>query len=435
MYVKRIQCQNIGPIKKAVIESKLDDLGNPLPIVIVGENGSGKSTLISNIADSFFETAQRAFDNALKTNETKQGYQYFKAVSSEEIHIGEKSMFAVVELKDGEQEFQYWYKHGELSFEDFKEKAFINTVSERGWEERGSHKSIDIEKPQAEEICQKNVLCYFGPDRYEKPHWMGEKYYHDEVHISPFIRRRFSGEIINPIQVKNMSDETLKWLLDVIVDSRPNVMLTNTGWKFNHTNEQDIHLLGIARTNIEKVLSEILRMPVALGLNYRSSGGARFNIRNAGTNECIVPTLDSLSTGQSALFNMFATIVRYADQLDINKSIHLEDITGVVIIDEVELHLHTSLQREVVPKLFKLFPKVQFIISTHSPLLLLGMGAEYGEKLEIIQMPEVEKIEVEDFSEFQKAYEYISKTRKFRNDFNHLIPENLSKPLVITEGL
>lgn len=43
---------------------------------------------------------------------------------------------------------------------------------------------------------------------------------------------------------------------------------------------------------------------------------------------------------------MFSTIVRYADRNDLNKSIHLENITGIVIIDEIELHLHTSLQKK-----------------------------------------------------------------------------------------
>lgn len=42
----------------------------------------------------------------------------------------------------------------------------------------------------------------------------------------------------------------------------------------------------------------------------------------------------------------------------------------VVLIDEPENHLHPSLQREVVPSLLKAFPQVQFIVATHSPLVV-----------------------------------------------------------------
>jgi predicted ATP-binding protein involved in virulence len=45
-------------------------------------------------------------------------------------------------------------------------------------------------------------------------------------------------------------------------------------------------------------------------------------------------------------------------------------ITGIVLIDEIDLHLHARLQRELVPKLRKALPNVQFIVTTHSPLVL-----------------------------------------------------------------
>jgi energy-coupling factor transporter ATP-binding protein EcfA2 len=46
------------------------------------------------------------------------------------------------------------------------------------------------------------------------------------------------------------------------------------------------------------------------------------------------------------------------------------DIFGIVLIDEIDLHLHPSLQRALVPRLRKVFPKVQWIVTTHSPLVL-----------------------------------------------------------------
>ena len=46
------------------------------------------------------------------------------------------------------------------------------------------------------------------------------------------------------------------------------------------------------------------------------------------------------------------------------------DIFGIVLIDEIDLHLHPSLQRALIPRLRKVFPKVQWIVTTHSPLVL-----------------------------------------------------------------
>lgn len=44
--------------------------------------------------------------------------------------------------------------------------------------------------------------------------------------------------------------------------------------------------------------------------------------------------------------------------------------SGIVIIDELELHLHPSLAQEILPRLMKVFPRIQFIASTHSPVVL-----------------------------------------------------------------
>lgn len=49
------------------------------------------------------------------------------------------------------------------------------------------------------------------------------------------------------------------------------------------------------------------------------------------------------------------------------------NFTGIVIIDEIDIHLHPKMQVEFVKQLSETFPKIQFIVSTHSPIPLLGM--------------------------------------------------------------
>lgn len=52
--------------------------------------------------------------------------------------------------------------------------------------------------------------------------------------------------------------------------------------------------------------------------------------------------------------------------------------TGVVLIDEIELHMHTSWQRKVIETLKRTFPNVQFIITTHSPQVLGEVGDDFN---------------------------------------------------------
>ena len=50
---------------------------------------------------------------------------------------------------------------------------------------------------------------------------------------------------------------------------------------------------------------------------------------------------------------------------------------GIVLIDEVELHLHPSWQQSVLPTLMEIFPNVQFIVTTHSPQVLTSIAAKH----------------------------------------------------------
>lgn len=50
------------------------------------------------------------------------------------------------------------------------------------------------------------------------------------------------------------------------------------------------------------------------------------------------------------------------------------DIPGIVIVDEIDLHLHPELEQVVLQRLMKTFPSVQIIVSTHSPLVLTGVS-------------------------------------------------------------
>lgn len=431
MYIKKMVYKNVGPLGNINLDMPFNIDGSPKPVTIVGENGSGKTTFLSNIIDSFYEMAGEAFTD-VRFPDGNNTFQYYKVIGSDQIKIGEKYLYSFIQYDNS---INYIFKAGNYSFQEFKD-SFPDCPNSLNWNEKTNYKKIEVTKKQVEEIFDSNIFCYFGADRYEKPSWIGEKYYFDDSSLHPSVSAIFQGKIPNPISIKDVTEMNLQWLLDVIVDSRTDIQEINGQLSIAHNTVQDLRLLGSARLQVEKILSTIINKNVYFGLNLRNSGKSRFNIRLRESDQIVVPSLDALSTGELALFNMFSSIIRYADKLNINSSINFSDIKGIVIIDEIELHLHTTLQREVLPKLLKLFPKVQFIITSHSPLFLLGMQNDYGDDgFEIYQFPTGNRIDVEAFSEFQRAFDYMKSSQQYQQEVQNAIQDATNtKPLIITEG-
>lgn len=436
MYIKQLIYENVGPIENVNITANFTTEGNPKPILLVGENGSGKSTILSNIVDSFYEIASIEYSDACKTDGA--GHQYYKAIIPQDIHNGKSYMISGIQFQDLDYEFTYLCKSGYISVDDVRSR--LNGISMDGisWGDEHNYKGNNVKSEKVEEIFKKNVICYFGPDRYEKPNWLGDKYYEKvdaDEHLS--IKNNWKGKLENKIAVKDVTSTNLRWLMDVIADSRSDIFIKNDEIYTVHTDLNTLESFGAARKNLETIMSNILGCNIYFCFNTRNIGSSRFQIRSQESNSIISPSLDALSTGQIALFNTFATIIRYADNNDINKSINLDSIQGVVVIDEVELHLHTKMQKEVLPKLINLFPKVQFVITTHSPLFLLGMEEIFGiDGFDIYEMPTANKINVERFSEFKNAFRYFQDTKLYQVELENALKQasNGKKVLVVTEG-
>lgn len=432
MYLNNIVIKNVGPIDNIDLELEFEYDGNPKPIILVGENGSGKSTLIGTIVDSLFEFSKQSYDDIVKINKAGKS-PFFKVCSSNNIRIGESNSVSFLRFKgkNNEENF-YLEKVGNISKKDcldiLNNKYNIDSL----WSEETIFKNVTNNEKYFEREFADKSICYFPPDRYQQPYWINKNVVlKEELNM----KSKMARELNKPIVIKDVSEKNVNWLLDIIVDSRPDVFENINGTWNVEQNLQDIKLLKIARSNTEDILSEILRKKVKFGLNWRNSRDSRFNVIDSKENRVIIPTLNSLSTGEAALFNMFSTIIRYSDYSDINKSIKLYEIEGIVIIDEVELHLHSTVQNEILPRLIRKFPKVQFIITSHSPLFIMGMKDIYGENgFTIINMPDGKKISTEEFSEFNKSYNYYKETRKYKEEIQDEIDKRVGKTLIVTEG-
>ena len=140
-----------------------------------------------------------------------------------------------------------------------------------------------------------------------------------------------------------------------------------------------------------------------------------------------------MSAGETALLNLFVSILRDFDMSESDFTT-LSDIRGIVVVDEVDLYLHSVHQYNVLPALIKMFPRVQFILTSHSPLFVLGMQKLFGDDgFALYRFPEGLRISAEEFGEFKHAYRAFTETQHFIKHLRTEI-EKSQIPLLFMEG-
>ena len=85
--------------------------------------------------------------------------------------------------------------------------------------------------------------------------------------------------------------------------------------------------------------------------------------------------LDAVADGYRATFTWLCDLVAWAmlaNRIDRKTG----DIKGIVLIDEIEQHIHPSWQAELISYIRRVFPSLQIIATTHSPLVALSIGPE-----------------------------------------------------------
>lgn len=88
---------------------------------------------------------------------------------------------------------------------------------------------------------------------------------------------------------------------------------------------------------------------------------------------------------------------------------------GIVLIDELELHLHPTWQREVVEKLRSTFPKLQFIVTTHSPFIIQSIRGGELTTLDPKEFPpEYADKSIEDISETVMGVDLPQKSERYQ---------------------
>ncbi len=424
MYLKNILINNIGPISDFKYDFRFEN-NNPVPLIVIGENGKGKTILSSYIADLFIELAKKSYHNVVEVENA-----FYRVVGGSNVRSGAGNGYVLVNSKDEDKEFCYYSKCGtiDLGSESVKFSDFIKLSSVESEFSRNKLAKGIINISESVDIFDKKVLTFFPSYRNEKPNWMNLDAikYNSEYSTNEKINGVLNKEII----VEHSEERNSVWLEKLLGDSRIGFEKNESG-SYKYMQPSGITITSLELLDqINMILSKILKQASYLELNHRLAA-QRFSIK---TSHGTIPSLKNLSLGESILFNLFCTIIRHGEKQQL-----LKNITGVVVIDEIDMHLDSDMQYSVLPELISLFPKVQFVITSHSPLFLLGMKKKFSDNCDFIEMPDGKYVDVEAFNEFKHAYDILKDTKKYNQEIMDKVNESLNnisndKALIITEG-
>jgi len=118
--------------------------------------------------------------------------------------------------------------------------------------------------------------------------------------------------------------------------------------------------------------------------------------------------LDEMSDGYASFLDILVELLmRFGTDgadVDYNKS-------AVVLIDEIEAHLHVELQRKILPFLVEMFPNVQFIVATHSPFVMTSL-----ENAIVFDLETKERLEKPSFYSYDTMVESFLNTSMYSDE-------------------
>ncbi len=418
MRLKKALFINRAPFDK--LELDFDDSN---VFLLSGINGKGKTTILSYVVDAIYELAKNGYPNEFENNSNK----YYRVSSG--LYSLDRQTFSIVYLrfisKDG-KENDYIDIHGSITEEEYGTALGIDNpipfsiISKELKESNNLKYWRNHSKKDSTEIFSTELMTYFPAYRYEQPYYLNTPYKPELIFAKDMS---FAGYLENPVEVTSDFPEIANWMMDVVLD------------RYLYAGKTS-EVLGTINSIITLILHSKTKKPVRIGIGQRYVGAERIAVMSDEDNSLVVyPSIFLMSSGEMALVAEFVELLKQADAL--RKPIC--DISGIVLIDEVDKHLHIRLQKEILPLLFAKFPNVQFIVTSHAPFLSLGL-AENSQNIKsaIFDMDRNGcRCEAGNNDLYQEVYQMmVAENDRFADKYKELSNQIKSdnKPLIITEG-
>ncbi len=366
IYLKSAIFINKAPFEKIELDFEENEIA-----VLSAINGRGKTTILSHIADCFYEMTKPYFSDFEK-NKNK----YYR-ISSPIYNLKRNDpSFVYLRFMTPDGNIDYVDIYGNCTEIQYNEAISLENKIEFSKLETPLKRDMNVKrvsaafnKEKAVSIFSSNITTYFPAYRYENPGFLNDVY---KIKLDFKSESGFTGYLNNPIEIVTGLKPLANWILDIVLDQQ---LYSDTG-------------VEVILENINKLVSNALNSKklgeLRLGVGPRGYGGTRIQVIRKSDNTCIYPSIFNLSSGEYALLCLFGEILRQSDNY--SKNIKLHDITGIVLIDEVDKHLHIKLQKEILPILLNLFPNVQFITSSHSPFLSMGLAEISKDRSKVVDL-------------------------------------------------
>jgi hypothetical protein len=434
MFLERVFIANVGPLERLSFEMPFDATRRPKPAIFLGSNGSGKTNLLAVITDALFEMEAAGHNDVLPNAAT--GRSYFRILGAITRRTGADFSLAALSFSTATATHLYVERTGSLTPDEAKELAPEPFWPGLVWANNGADsKTTQMNDEASKAAFSSGSYCYFPSSRSEMPDWLNDS---GIPNPSFDLTRKFRGRLGRPLFVESGLDASIQWLMGIILESRMNVaplivspelpsLLVGQGDSRTHDNA----LATITAATL--VLREILGNERAqfswLGRQSPNKVGVSID------GKLTAGSLHALSAGQATLLSIFLTLLRYSDHSRVGQPTTANDVTGICIVDEIDAHMHVDLQYRALPNLIGMFPNVQFILTSHSPLFVLGMANKFGaEGLTLTSLPTGVAIDAEAYSEFQHAFDVLKGTRAFTEEVADLAATSSSRLLVWLEG-
>ncbi|MBI5915940.1 MAG: AAA family ATPase [Bacteroidetes bacterium] len=390
MFLKEIYLKNYKCFEEATFSFK------ERFTVLIGENGSGKTAVLDGIArglkaivDGLNPTSSKIFDMALEENE-------IRVVSHQ---LGSKSSF--------EKQFPYSIKTTITRDKDLS--WFISNSSGNG-EEVEDYTTNLRTKIQSGGKETLPLIVYYRALRY----WLPVKV----TDLMPLGSRLDTFR--DCLKPEKNSEQLLDWFKRMAIIQ---FHKTKSLPELESVRKAILIALESLRKN-EKAPVEAYYSPESDDLLIDIGDGKEFPFR-------------LLSDGYRSTLGLIANIAWRMAELNPHVT---TDTPGVVLIDEIDLHLHPKWQRTIVGDLKRIFPNCQFIVTTHSPFIIQSLSNEDGiirldneyeevpedfdnksiedivEEWQGVENPQWSKKRVEMYEAAKKYYETLEKMNGSKNE-------------------
>ena len=345
MKLKKLTLENFRGFKQ--FECEFQDGIN----VLVGLNGQGKSSVLDAIAIAYGQFVG-GFGTASDTLISDNDIHLSKV--SDDYPIRMESQLPVMlaaEVFSGGKEYEFpqsWsrnrntQKGGTTKVKELKEYAsFLQNIVRQG-----AHPKLPL-------------ICYYGTDRL----WNNSFTSSGKIgHLAKTSSLEGYSDWLKP---KRSFSSFVDWVYDT----------TMASFEIDMQNQQLSETVGLVKGNIHKEYLCGLRK--TLDILLKPAGW--MNVRYSPSHKQLVAThseqgdvpVAMLSDGVRNMIAMMADIAYRTFKLNPHLASRApQETEGLVLIDEVDMHLHPEWQRDLLSTMKAAFPKIQFIVTTHSPIVI-----------------------------------------------------------------